>query len=150
MLIRKYISLDIKEIAELFYQTVHNINAKDYTEEQLNVWSTGNIKLSTWNESFLKHITYIAIKNNIIVGFGDIDETGYLDRLYVHKEYQRQGIASALCDELEKGFEKIMTHASITAKPFFLSRGYKVIKEQQVIKKRNLFNELSDGKIIKF
>ena len=62
MLIRKYISLDIKEIAELFYQTVHNINAKDYTEEQLNVWSTGNINLSTWNESFLKHITYIAIK----------------------------------------------------------------------------------------
>ena len=126
--------MEKKEIAELFYQTVHNINAKDYTEEQLNVWATGNINLSTWNESFLKHITYIAIKNNIIVGFGDIDETGYLDRLYVHKEYQRQGIASALCDELEKGFEKTMTHASISAKPFSLSRGYKVIKEQQVIK----------------
>lgn len=134
MLIRKYISSDIKEIAELFYQTVHNINAKDYTEKQLNVWATGNINLSTWNESFLKHITYIAIKNNIIVGFGDIDETGYLDRLHVHKEYQRQRIASALCDELEKEFEKIMTHASINAKPFFLSRGNKVIKEQQVIK----------------
>ena len=76
--------------------------------------------------------TLVAIENSIIVGFGDIDSTGYLDRLYVHKDYQKQGIASALCDKLENGFTKITTHASITAKPFFLHRGYKVVKEQQV------------------
>ena len=70
----------------------------------------------------------------MIVGFGDIDKTGYLDRLFVHKDYQRQGIASAICDELEQAVNvnKIITHASITAKPFFERRGYKVIKEQQI------------------
>ena len=75
-------------------------------------------------------------KGGIIAGFGDIDKTGYLDRLYVHKDYQSQGIATAICDKLEHAFEvsKITTHASITAKPFFLHRGYNIIKEQQVIR----------------
>lgn len=59
-------------------------------------------------------------KNGIIVGFGDIDNTGYLDRLYVHKDYQNQGIAKAMCDKLEQhnAYNEITTHASITAKPF--------------------------------
>ena len=66
--------------------------------------------------------------------FSDIDKTGYLDRLYVHKDYQHQGIATAICDKLESIFdvEKITTYASITAKPFFEKRGYKVIKKQTV------------------
>lgn len=132
MLIREYIPSDCEQIAELFYQTVHTVNVKDYQLEQLSVWASGNVDLSVWNKSFLEHNTLVAIENSIIVGFGDIDSTGYLDRLYVHKDYQKQGIASALCDKLENGFTKITTHASITAKPFFLHRGYKVVKEQQV------------------
>ena len=38
-----------------------------------------------------------------------------------------------LCDKLEAHVPgNIRTHASITAKPFFQKRGYKVTKEQQV------------------
>ena len=37
MLIRRYETSDCKELTELFYNTVHSINANDYTEEQLNV-----------------------------------------------------------------------------------------------------------------
>lgn len=32
----------------------------------------------------------IILENSIIVGFGDIDKSGYLDRFYVHKDYQRR------------------------------------------------------------
>lgn len=134
MLIREYISSDCERLAELFFQTVHTVNAKDYTKEQLNVWATGNVDLSVWNNSFLEHYTLVALENNVIVGFGDIDNTGYLDRLFVHKDYQSQGIATALCDRLEAGFDRVTTHASITAKQFFMNRGYRLIKEQQVIR----------------
>ena len=136
MQIRQYESADCKQLAELFYQTVHNINSKDYSEEQVNAWATGNIDLQEWDKSFLNHYTVVAVKDNIIVGFGDIDKSGYLDRLYVHKDYQRQGIASAICDELECSVNDnhITTHASITAKPFFLNRGYHIIKKKEVLR----------------
>lgn len=136
MYIREYVSADCDKLAELFYQTVHTVNAKDYTEEQLNVWATGNVNLQDWDQSFLKHRTVVAIENNEIAGFGDIDETGYLDRLYIHKDYQRQGIASSICDELERSVKakQITTHASITAKRFFQNRGYRVVKEQEVVR----------------
>lgn len=78
----------------------------------------------------------VCAEGELILGFGDIDKTGYLDRLYVHKDYQRQGIASAICDELERAVEVpvITTHASITAKGFFEKRGYTAVREQQVVR----------------
>lgn len=136
MFIRKYESTDCKELAELFYNTVHTINAKDYTKEQLDTWASGQVDLEKWDQSFQEHFTVVAVENGIIVGFGDIDTTGYLDRLYIHKNNQRKGIATAICDQLESKVQgKIVTHASVTAKPFFEKRGYKVLKEQQVVRK---------------
>lgn len=132
-MIRKYQSTDCKKLAELFYHTVHTINAKDYTQEQLNAWAPGKTNLYEWDKSLSEHNTIVAAENEIIVGFGDIHENGYLDRLFVHHEYQRRGIATAICDELEKtAHNKIFTHASVTAKMFFEKRGYKLIRKQQI------------------
>ena len=137
MIIREYEETDCKYLTELCYDTVHSVNAKDYTEEQLNAWATGSVNLKEWNKSLLEHFTVVAVEDNIIVGFGDIDKMGYLDRLYVHKDYQNRGIATAICNELEHAANKvtITTYASITAKSFFEKRGYKVIKEQHVKRK---------------
>lgn len=130
MFIRKYESTDCKELAELFYNTVHTINAKDYTKEQLDAWASGQVDLEKWDQSFQEHFTVVAVENGIIVGFGDVDTTGYFDRLYIHKNNQRKGIATAICDQLESKVQgKIVTHASVTAKPFFEKRGYKILKE---------------------
>lgn len=101
MVIRKYRSADCAEIAELFYNTVHTINAKDYNNIQLDVWATGNIDIATWDKSFLENNTLVAEANHIIVGFGVMNGNGYLDRLFVHKDYQGKGIASVIVNELE-------------------------------------------------
>lgn len=136
MKIRKYETSDCEQLAELFYQTVHTVNTNDYTNEQLDVWADGNVNLKEWDKSFLMHNTVVCVMDGTIVGFGDIDITGYLDRLFVHKDYQRQGVATAICDKLEQVVtgHKIITHASITAKPFFEQRGYRIVKKQQVIR----------------
>lgn len=132
MIIREYRPSDCKDIIALFLRTVHTVNAADYSEEQLDAW-TGQVDPDRWNRSFLEHYSIVAVMDDVIAGFGDIDKTGYLDRLYVHSDYQRRGIAAALCDQLEKAAEgKITTHASITAMPFFEKRGYRVLKEQYV------------------
>lgn len=134
MKLRKYRSADCETLAKLFYDTVHSVNIRDYSAEQVSAWADGNVDLAAWDKSFLEHYTIIAEENGVIVGFGDITKGGYLDRLYVHKDYQRQGIGSAICDELESypDSDELTVHASITAKPFFASRGYAVEKERQV------------------
>lgn len=133
MEIRKYKQSDCRILTELFYHTVHTVNAKDYTKEQLDVWADGKADLKKWNRLLQEHYSIVAVENETIAGFGDIDLTGYLDHLFVHADYQRKGIAAAICDQLEQAVQgNITTHASITAKPFFEKRGYRVLKEQQV------------------
>ena len=134
LIIRPYVSSDCSQMAQLFYDTVHTINRKDYTKEQCNAWATGQIDLAAWDNSFLAHHTLVAVEDDKIVGFGDIDSTGYLDRLYIHKDYQNRGIASALCQQLEQAFSvpKISVYASITARPFFEKMGYITQYQNQV------------------
>jgi len=133
MEIRAYRPSDCETLTKLFYNTVHTVNARDYTKEQLDVWATGVVDLEQWDKSLRDHYSLVAVDGDVIIGFGDIDETGYLDRLFVHSEYQGNGVATALCDLLEQAIQgSIITHASVTAKPFFEKRGYKVAKEQQV------------------
>lgn len=136
MVIRKYVPSDCETLARLFYDTVHTVNVRDYTKEQLDAWASGTVNLELWNRTFLEHNTLVAVADDKIVGFGDMDQGGYLDRLYVHRDYQGRGIAAAICDRLEKASlsDGFSTHASITARPFFEKRGYQVIRKQTVVR----------------
>ena len=136
MKLRPYESGDCPALARLFYDTVHTVNGRDYTPEQLAAWADGQVDLSAWDTSFLAHHTLVAEEGGVILGFADMDGSGYLDRLYVHKDRQSQGVASALCDALEDACPAAVftTHASLTARPFFEGRGYRVLRRQTVIR----------------
>lgn len=82
------------------------------------------------SEAEISDVVKYNRENGVIVGFGDMSPNGYPDRLYVHRGFQRHGTARAICDELERfAGGRVTTHASITAKPFFLNRGYRVVRE---------------------
>ena len=61
MIIREYQQEDCKEITELFYNTVHTVNSRDYTEEQLTAWATGKVDLEQWNRSLQEHFSLIYV-----------------------------------------------------------------------------------------
>lgn len=73
--------------------------------------------------------------NGVMVGFGNMEQMGYLDMLYAHPDWQRRGVDTALCNALEKNCPArvFTTHASRTARSFFAVRGYKVLREQMVL-----------------
>jgi len=52
MQLRKYKPEDCAALAELFFDTVHAVNAKDYTTAQLKAWATGKVDLNTWINLF--------------------------------------------------------------------------------------------------
>lgn len=45
MILRKYVPSDSITLLKLFYNTVHIINRKDYTENQCNAWATKTVDL---------------------------------------------------------------------------------------------------------
>lgn len=140
MKIRKFQISDIEEILTLFYQTVHSVNTKDYTQQQVNAWASENdrtFRFESWKQSMNSNDCYVAWIGDKIVGFSDMTPKGYLDRLFVHKDFQGQGIASALLNHIENearqsGLTEIYTDSSITAKPFFENQGYQLIQAQKV------------------
>ncbi len=134
--VRELTSNDIEACVRLFHDTVHAINSKDYTLDQLQIWAPENIDAhgERW-QSLLHNISLVAEVNSKLVGFIDTTYSGYLDRLYVHKDYQGKGIASNLLHNLEMiarehSIAELLTDASITAKPFFELNGFTVCKEQ--------------------
>ena len=135
MILRAYRPEDDDEIVQLFLFTVNTVNAADYTAEQIKAWTAGCADAEKWCAPLKNTHAVVAEEDGAIVGFGNIDDKGRLDRLYVHAKRQGRGIATAICNELE-GYAggRITVHASVTARPFFERRGYAVLREQQVLR----------------
>ncbi len=144
MRLRRYQPSDRHTLVRLFYETIQHINRRDYTQDQLDAWSAGCFALT--NAFFRARYTLVAVEGGRIVGYGNITTSGYLDHLFVHKDFQRQGVAATLCQALEayawtQGLSAITVHASITALGFFLHRGYQVQTRQFVsVRGRQLMN----------
>jgi GNAT superfamily N-acetyltransferase/aminoglycoside phosphotransferase (APT) family kinase protein len=135
--VRCYQDGDAKHIASIFYNTVHTVNAKDYTKEQLNAWAPYYDNYAVWQEKYAKLNPFVATIDGTIVGFAEFEPNGHIDCFYVHHEFQGAGVGTALMGEIEmeareKLLPRIYAEVSITARPFFVSKGFQVIKQQTV------------------
>ncbi len=135
--IRRFKAEDAERCWHLFHDTVRRINSRDYTPSQVNAWADASIDTQAWFHRFDANFGFVAELQNRLVGFADVSGEGYLDRLFVHADHLRKGIATMLMNAIEMvavehGCARIYTHASITAKPFFLSCGFVVVREQTV------------------
>lgn len=139
MIFRKAHLSDLKEMQQLYVETIQSVCTNDYNEEQLKVWSSGIDNTERWIEVIHTQFVLLAIIENKITGFGTLKDGNYIDFFYIHKDFQRQGIADRLLTELEPEAQKqhseiITSDISITAKPFFEKKGYIVITEQKNIR----------------
>ena len=150
--IREFTFDDGESCRQLFYVTVRRVNCSDYTPVQINAWAKEDVDPEPWLRRFDRNFAYVAELNGVIVGFADMTPEGYLDRLFVSADHQRRGIATMLMNAIEAaavehGISRIHTQASITARPFFLSRGFTLIAEQTVdcrgVKMANFLMEFS-------
>ena len=129
MQLKPYQPNNLTAMLALFHRTVHTVNAKDYTPQQQDAWAPGDVtqdpqRRARWDQTLREHLSLLAWEGEELMGFGDIDLQG-------------RGVATALCDRLEQaareaGCERVCSDVSITARPFFESRGYRVLCRQQV------------------
>ncbi|MGD9559364.1 MAG: GNAT family N-acetyltransferase [Oscillospiraceae bacterium] len=151
--IRPYRAGDNPSLAALFYATVHAVNAADYSPAQLAAWAPGGLDADAWGKAFESTHTLVAEQDGAVVGFANVDDTGYFDRLYVHKDHQRKGVASRLAAAVEaharaNRLPAVRACVSITARPFFLRRGYRVLGENMVPRRGQVLKNYTMEKVL--
>jgi putative acetyltransferase len=138
MYIRLYKSGEEQRLWKLYYDTTHIINGEIYTKKQVERWAPSNKNMDEWKERIEKKKPFVAIDDEKIVGFAELDADGYIDFFYVHCSWQRKGVGAMLYDTLERNavdqkMPRLYAEVSVSAKDFFLHRGFTVLKKQNNI-----------------
>ncbi len=137
--IRPYAGADLDELIALFRNSVRKVARRDYTDEQLRAWAPDEIDRDAWALRLAAASTWVAALSDRAAGFISLEPEGHLDLLYADPDFRGRGIASALLHRLETsaratGLSRLSTDASITARPFFARRGFRLIEARSVVR----------------
>jgi len=139
--IRKAKRTDAEQIVSVFHDTIHTVNRRDYTAEEVNAWSPDVPDADEWAEKRLQtRITFVADDEGSIAGFGELETNGHIDCLYCHYNYQRRGVGTAIFGQIENearalGLRRLFVEASITARQFFETQGFTIVNQQTVVRR---------------
>jgi putative acetyltransferase len=137
---------DLTEMLKMFVDTISIICKDDYSPEQIKVWTSSIENKQRWTDKIISQYFLVAELNNKIVGYASLGNDEYIDFLYVHKDYQRQGIANILYIEIEKEAIKrkatvLSSDVSENARRFFEKKGFKtVIPQKNIIRGVEIIN----------
>ena len=67
MEIRAYTLADCQRTAALFYDTVHAVACRDYSQEQLDAWAPEDRDLTAWEQSFQGHFALVAVEGEALL-----------------------------------------------------------------------------------
>ncbi len=138
MHIRKYQPGEERALWRLFFDTIHNVNTRDYTAEQVQAWAPEIIDEHLWRVRIETMEPYVCIADeDVVVGYAGLLPSGYIDHFYVHHQWQGQGVGKLLyaaieTDAREQNLDELTADVSITARPFFTARGFTVVAQQEV------------------
>ncbi len=127
--LRPFLPADAPRLAELFRASVKELAEDYYDEDQLAAWIDSVDDEVALAKRLAANLTIIGSFQGEVAGFASLKENEHIDMLYVHPEFARRGVASALVDALEKlaaarGAKKLSVDASDAARDFFLARAY--------------------------
>ncbi|EID4421516.1 GNAT family N-acetyltransferase [Vibrio vulnificus] len=133
--IRKYQESDAHDLWAIFYQTVRNVNLRDYSQAQVEAWAPDDFSSEIWQRKMNYLSPFVAEIGGKIVGYSDLQENGLIDHLFCHHEHQGQGVGRQLMEHVLRmgelqGITRFYSEVSITARPFYERFGFKVIQEQ--------------------
>ncbi len=131
--IRRYEAADLDAVISVFLRSVREVASRDYDAGQIAAWAQADREV--WSRRRLDRPTWVALIDDVIAGFTDLESNGHIDMLFVDPASQRRGVASALLDTVEnaarvRGLAVLNTDASITARPFFEKHGFQVVRSR--------------------
>lgn len=88
----------------LFGRSVREIATRDHSLAQVSAWAPEVPDWPRWSKRLSEGAAFVCEREDQIAGFARIEDNGYLDLLYVHPEFEGQGVARAL-------FERVLAWA---------------------------------------
>jgi putative acetyltransferase len=127
--LRPFLATDTPVLAAIFVDAIEQLTGEDYSEAQQEAWASAADDEEKFGKRLASELTLIGTLQNSPVGFASLKGADHIDMLYVHPSAVGQGVATLLCDALEKlaggrGAKKLTVDASDNAQEFFTKRGY--------------------------
>ena len=149
MIIRKFTEQDAQAVAELIVTTIRISNARDYPAELMEELVKTETPEHVLQRASWTHF-YVAEEAGKIIGCGAIgpywgkkDESS-LFTIFVHPEYQGEGIGKRIVETLEQDeyalrAKRIEIPASITGLPFYQKMGYSFKDGKDTVDEEHLY-----------
>jgi putative acetyltransferase len=155
--LRPFLPADTMALRDLFAQSIEELTADDYDEEQRLAWATSAEDADAFRARLGGMLTLVVQVDGEYLGFGSLKDNKTIDMLYVHPHFAGEGVGSAIADALEKiaaarGAESVTVDASDTATPFFEGRGYAAVqrnsmpRDDQWLSNTTMIKPLADTK----
>jgi putative acetyltransferase len=135
--LRPFLREDTPVLAAIFAAAIEELTGDDYSESQQQAWASVADDEEQFGKRLAGQLTLIATLRNSPVAFASLKGADQIDMLYVHPSAAGQGVASMLCEALEKlaggrGAKNLTVDASDNAAKFFLKRGYVAMQRNTV------------------
>jgi putative acetyltransferase len=135
--LRPMLPADVPVLAAIFVASIEELTGDDYSEAQQIAWAGAADDEEKFGARLTGELTLVATLQGAPVGFASLKGADHIDMLYVHPGAIGQGVATTLCDALEKlagarGAKALTVEASDTAQQFFAKRGYAATQRNSV------------------
>ncbi|MGS0743780.1 GNAT family N-acetyltransferase [Glaciimonas sp. GG7] len=138
MLIRAFQFGDEPALRTVYHSAIHQIACRDYTPEQIAAWSPENFDPEAWARRIRGINPFVVEIGAEIVGYADVQTSGYIDHFFVSGAHPRRGIGSLLMARIHEEAARMQIPAltsdvSLTAQPFFAHFGFHIVEQRAPI-----------------
>jgi putative acetyltransferase len=135
--LRPFLPGDTPALRDLFAQSIEELTADDYDEDQRLAWIATAEDAAEFAKRLGGMLTLVVQLDGEYLGFASLKDNKIIDMLYVPPDFAGEGVGTALVNALEKiakarGADALATDASDTAVPFFEHLGYQQASRNSV------------------
>lgn len=128
---------DAPALRAVFESAIHGTARHDYSQLQVDTWASRDHDPTAWAARMQGIAPFVALVDDTIVGYADVQASGYIDHFYVAATAGGRGVGGALMRRIlarahELGLPELTSHVSITAQPFFAHFGFEVVEHRVV------------------
>jgi len=135
MEIHRFRSGEESALFEVYYSAIHLVARRDYDAAQINAWAPRDLDQALWAQRIQNIKPFVAELEGKLVGYADVQSSGYIDHFFVSGHHPREGIGTGLMAVLHEeaarlGLSELTSDVSRTAQPFFEKFGFSIIEQR--------------------